>query len=636
MIIGTAGHVDHGKTALVKALTGIDADRLAEEKRRGITIDLGYAYTDEFGFVDVPGHERFVHTMLAGASGIDAALLVVALDDGVMPQTREHVQILELLGIDRAVVALTKADLAPGRVAEVSENVRALLAPTALADAPLLPASAITGEGIDALRTALLALAPRVREADLYPRLAVDRAFTLAGAGLVVTGTLVAGRIGVGDRLMLSPSGIELRVRGLHAQNRPAGQAVAGQRVALNIAGPRLSKDAVTRGDWVLHPAAHAPTGRLDIRLTLLAEEPRALRADAPVHLHLGAAHVTARVAPLDAERIEPGQTVLARLTLDRPIGALARDRLVLRDAAATRTIGGGIVIDPFPPRRGRRTPERLAQLAALDRTDPVDALRRLLSLEPGWTDRASYLRARNLPPPMLPADGATTVGDLLVSPARLEELRTDVAHRLAAHHAAAPDQPGLQIERLRMATPGRPSAAAFRAVVDALLRRHTVEQDGPWLRLPTHRATLSVQDERIWQQARELIAAERYRPPRTRDLARALSVPETQMRATLKRVQRMGRLLEVAPDQFFLSPTVAEMAGIAAGLAAAQPAGTLTAAAFRDRLANGRKVAIQVLEFFDRAGLTVRIGDERRVRLDRVAMFGEAPKASGCSEAFC
>ena len=215
MIIGTAGHVDHGKTALVKALTGIDADRLAEEKRRGITIDLGYAYTDQFGFVDVPGHERFVHTMLAGASGIDAALLVVALDDGVMPQTREHVQILELLGIDRGVIALTKSDIAASRINDVDLEVRSVLAKTLLAGAPLLPVSSLTGEGVEALRLALTSLGPRPRATDLHPRLAVDRAFTIAGAGLVLTGTLVAGRIRIEDRLTLSPPGIELRVRGV-------------------------------------------------------------------------------------------------------------------------------------------------------------------------------------------------------------------------------------------------------------------------------------------------------------------------------------------------------------------------------------------------------------------------------------
>jgi selenocysteine-specific elongation factor len=621
MIIGTAGHVDHGKTALVKALTGIDADRLAEEKRRGITIDLGYAYTDLFGFVDVPGHERFVHTMLAGASGIDAALLVVALDDGVMPQTLEHVQILELLGIDRGVVALTKSDIAAARIDDVDIEVRSVLAKTLLAAAPLLPVSSLTGEGIEALRSALSSLGPRQRATELHPRLAVDRAFTLVGTGLVLTGTLVAGRIRVGDRLMLSPPGIELRVRGLHAQNRPGQEAVAGQRVALNVTGQRLSKDAVARGDWVLHPDVHAPTARLDVRLTLLADTPRALRADAPVHFHLGATHVMARVAALAADRIEPGTTALARLTLDRPIGALANDRFVLRDAMAARTIGGGSVIDPFPPRRGRRRPERLSQLEALDRADAADALRELLMLPPGWTDRLSFLRARNLPLAAQSNMPAEAMADLLIKPAALEALHTAVVRLLAEHHASAPDQPGLQIERLRMAIPDRPSAAALRAIIDTLLRRGVIGQDGPWLRLPTHRVTLSVRDERLWQQARELIAPDRFRPPRTRDLARALSVSETAMRTLLKRVQRMGRLIEVAPDQFFLSETVAEMAGIAAEIA--QDGGTLTAAAFRDRLANGRKVAILVLEFFDRAGLTVRSGDERRVRIDRLGMFG-------------
>lgn len=630
MIIGTAGHVDHGKTALVKALTGIDADRLAEEKRRGITIDLGYAYTDTLGFVDVPGHERFVHTMLAGASGVDAALLVVALDDGVMPQTREHVQILQLLGIDRGVVALSKADIAADRVAEVSGQVRALLAGSSLAEAPLLAVSAITNEGIEPLRDALHALGPRGRPVDQHPRLAVDRAFTLAGAGLVLTGTLVSGRIRVEDRLMLSPPGLELRVRGLHAQNRRADEAHAGQRVALNVAGPRLSKDTVTRGDWVLHPDVHAPVAWLDARLTLLADEARALRSGAPVHLHLGAAHVTARVTPLETDRIEPGASSLARLTLVRPIGALSGDRLVLRDAAATRTIGGGVVIDPFPPRRGRRIPLRLAQLETLAEAEPAAALRGLLALAPGWTERAPFFRSRNLPPErqqaVMAAAPAVTVAELLLTPDSLKALRAEALLQLAAHHAAAPDQPGLQFERLRQATASRLPQQAFRAIVESLLRDGAMVQDGPWLRLPTHRVTLSAQDERIWQKARELIAADRFRPPRTRDLAQALSVPEAVMRATLKRVQRMGRLIEVAPDHYFLGETVAEMLGIAAEMAAATPTGVITAAAFRDRLANGRKVAIQVLEFFDRTGVTTRNGDERQVRADRLTLFGARP----------
>ncbi|MDR3529961.1 MAG: selenocysteine-specific translation elongation factor [Rhodopila sp.] len=627
MIIGTAGHVDHGKTALVKALTGVDTDRLAEEKRRGITIDLGYAYTDDFGFIDVPGHERFVHTMLAGASGIDTALLVVALPEGIKPQTREHLQILSLLGIDHGVVALTKADLAADRIPEVTTALRALLAGTPLSGAPMIPVSAVTGQGIDDLRAALLASVGTSRGQKGYPRLSVDRAFTLSGAGLIVTGTLVSGRIVVDDRLMLSPSGLELRVRGLHAQNKPATEAVAGQRVALNIAGPRLSKDAVTRGDWVLHPDLHAPTAGIDARITLLPDAPRAMRQDTQVHLHLGAAHVMARVSLLDRERLEPGEGAFVRLSLQQPIGALARDRIVLRDTGATCTIGGGVVLDPFPPRRGRRTPARLAQLGALEAADATEALRRLLAVAPGWTDRALFMRARNVPEAdraaLIASVPAIAAGGLILSPAAFDGVRRAVLAALAAHHRASPELPGLQAERLRLLVADRPPVTGFAGILEALLREQAIAQDGPWFRLPGHRISLSPQDEKLWRAARPLIAAERFRPPRTRDIAAALKVPETATRTTLKRLQRMGQVMEIAPDHFFLRETVAEMAAIAAE--AVDDDGLLTAAAFRDRLENGRKVAIQILEFFDKAGVTIRSGDVRRVRMDRLRLFGAA-----------
>ena len=625
MIIGTAGHVDHGKTALVKVLTGVDTDRLAEEKRRGISIDLGYAFVGDLGFIDVPGHERFVHTMLAGASGIDAALVVVALNEGIRPQTREHLQILSLLGIAQGVVALTKADLAADRSQEVAAAVEALLAGTPLAGAPMIPVSAISGQGIERLRTALRAQAARERGPTGYPRLAVDRAFTLTGAGLVVTGTLVSGRVAVEDRLLLSPSGLELRVRGLHANNKPAVAARAGQRVALNITGPRLSKDVVVRGDWVVHPDIHAPVGALDGRISLGTNNARGLRQDSRVHLHLGAAHVMARVSLLDRDRLEPGEAALVRLTLQQSIGALAGDRIVLRDSGASFTIGGGVVVDPFPPRRGRRTPARLDQLRALDEPGAVAALRGLLAVAPGWTDAALFLRGRNV----RDADRAALVaqvpaveaGGMMVAPVALERVRAAVVAALAAAHRASPELPGLQAERLRLSVVERPPAVGFAGILEVLLRDGAIARDGPWFRLPGHRIALSGQDETIWRGARSLIAAERFRPPRVRDLAIVLKLPEAAVRTTLKRLVRMGRVVEVAPDHFFLRETMAEMAVVAAEAVRAD--GLLTAASFRDRLDNGRKVAILILEFFDRTGVTVRSGDVRRVRMDRLDLFG-------------
>jgi selenocysteine-specific elongation factor len=625
MIIGTAGHVDHGKTALVKALTGVDTDRLAEEKRRGITIDLGYAYTGDLGFIDVPGHERFVHTMLAGASGIDTALLVVALPEGIRPQTREHLQILSLLGIDHAVVALSKADLAEDRIPGVAAEVRTLLAGTPLAGAPMIPVSAVTGQGIQALRDALSASSARDRNRQSYPRLAVDRAFTLPGAGLIVTGTLVSGRIAVEDRLLLSPSGLELRVRGLHAQNKPAEQAVAGQRVALNITGPRLSKDVVARGDWVLHPDIHAPAAAMDARIALLPDATRAIRQDTQVHLHLGAAHVMVRMSLLDRERLEPGQAALVRLTLQQPIGALAGDRIVLRDTGATSTIGGGMVLDPFPPRRGRRTPLRLAQLAALEVPGVAEALRGLLAVAPGWTDQGLFMRGHNVRQAdraaLTASVPAVAAGGLILSPAAFESVRAAVLAALAAHHRASPELPGLHAERLRLALAERPPLAGFRGVLEVLLRQGEIAVDGPWFRLPGHRISLSPQDDHLWRAARPLIAADPFRPPRVRDIAAALKLPEGAVRVTLKRLMRMGQIVEVAPDYFFLRETVAVMAALAAETVDAD--GLLTAASFRDRLNNGRKLAILILEFFDKAGVTVRQGDVRRVRMDRLELFG-------------
>ncbi len=375
MIVATAGHVDHGKTALVRALTGVDTDRLPEEKKRGLTIDLGFAYhplDDDhvLGFVDVPGHERFVRNMLAGVGSIDLALVVVAADDGVMPQTREHTAILDLLGVTECIAVVSKVDMVDADRAEVvSVQIDELLSGTGMRGAEIHQVSALSGTGVETLAGALRerALGLAARAANGRFRLCVDRAFMLKGAGLVVTGTVHAGVAHRGERLIVTPSGHEARIRGIHAQDRPAEQARAGQRCALNLSGRDIESGAVTRGDWIVDRALHAATDRIDVRLKVLTDEARALRHWTPVHAHLAASHSTARIAVLETGSIAPGDGGRVQIVLDHPLHALAGDRIVIRDQSATRTVGGGTVIDPFSPRRGRARPARLAWLDAIE-----------------------------------------------------------------------------------------------------------------------------------------------------------------------------------------------------------------------------------------------------------------------------
>jgi len=630
MIVGTAGHIDHGKTALVKALTGVDADRLKEEKARGITIDLGYAYSDlgdgrQLGFVDVPGHERFVHNMLAGTTGIDAALLVVSAAEGIKPQTVEHLQILDLLGLDRGIVALTKADLAnDDQLLDRMAEIETLLATTSLRGAEIVPVSAVTGQGIDELKEKLLVLGESGKGAAGFARLAVDRCFVLSGAGVVVTGTVHAGEIKVDDRLLLTPSGIEVRVRSLHAQNRPAEAGRAGERCALNLAGPRLSKDAVRRGEWVVSPELHAPTDRIDVRLSLLASEAQPLKHWSPVHVHLGSAHVMGRLALLEGERLAPGDTALAQIVLDEKVGALAGDRVILRDPSAIRTMAGATVIDPFGPPRNRRAERRLAELAALAESDG-EVMPRLLQLESGSVDLGRFGLARNLRPAevakLLEAAGGEKLEGFGFLVTTLEAARKDITETLRTFHETKADAPGLQAERLRLTLKRRWPAVVFKALLEREIRAKTVVVDGAFLRLPGHSLTLGSRDEALWKKISADMTRDRFKPPRVRDFAQAYGAPETDTRKLLQRLSKLGRVVEVAPDHYFLRPAVAEMVAIVNGFGH-----EFSAAEFRDQLDNGRKVAIQILEFFDRHGITFRRGDLRRAVPQKAGQYGSPP----------
>lgn len=635
MIIGTAGHIDHGKTTLVRALTGVDTDRLPEEKRRGISIELGYAYLHapggvSLGFVDVPGHERLLHTMLAGATGIDHALLVVAADDGVMPQTREHLVVVALLGVQEATVAITKIDridaaTRAARLAEVQADIAALLAPTPLAHSPMLAVSATTGDGIDALRERLLDAARRehAHEDGLAFRLAVDRAFTLSGVGTVVTGTVFSGSVRIGDELGVVPSGHTVRVRGIHAQNQKAESAHAGQRCALALAG--VTKDQMHRGDWACAPGIALQTDRIDVRLTLWPDEQKPMRSGTTVHAHLGASDVMASLALLDRDALAPGETALAQLVLKDGVGAWHGDRGVLRDASATRTVAGVRVLDPFAPVRYRRTPERLRTLAAWSIDDRPSRVAALLHNAPLGLDTARLARALSLAnDAALPLPGdAVRVAHTAIARSHLDALEAQITARLAEFHRAAPDEVGPDARRLKRLAGPRTDDALWRHALDALAARGALVRSGTWLHLPDHAARLDEAEHKLAQKLLPRLADGGFDPPWVRDLAKDCAASEPTVRQTLASLARRGEAFQVVKDLYYPLATVERLAAIARDCLDG-PEG-LQASSFRDATGLGRKRAIQLLEFFDRVGLTRRVKDAHLLRPD-TSLFGARP----------
>jgi selenocysteine-specific elongation factor len=647
MIIGTAGHIDHGKTTLVRALTGVDTDRLPAEKARGISIELGYAYAplangEVLGFVDVPGHDKFVHTMLAGATGIDFALLVVAADDGVMPQTREHLNILSLLGIDAGAIALTKLDaVAATRVADVERELRTLVAHSPLADAPIFAVSARSGTGIDALRSFLERRAQEHRivvDDEACFRLAVDRSFTLPGVGTVVTGTVHSGEVEVGANLVVAPAGREVRVRGIHAQNRVSQRGSIGQRCALNLAG--IARDEIARGDWVVAPSIVLATSRIDARLTLVPDEEAPLRSGAPVHVHLGAAHVDGRFVVLDAapftgersDGIVPRTSRLVQLVLQRPIAAWHGDRFIVRDAAASRTIGGGQVLDPFAPGRYRRSKVRLTHLAALEATSPAARLAALVADSPFGVDLKLFARGGNVRNPgrllqsmharQVARDGA----DFAIGERQWLALRTQVEQALGAFHRDHPDELGPDIARLKRIAFPRLDGTLFRALVADLLAAARLRQVGPWLHLPEHNTAPSAQERALVERIVPQLLDAHFDPPWVRDLAKDAAQPEAIVRSALIRASKRGEMFQVVRDLFYHPAAIREIAGIANELQASD--GEIRAAAFRDRTGLGRKRAIQILEFFDRVGFTRRVRDRHLVRAESLLALDPGSQA--------
>lgn len=744
MMIGTAGHIDHGKTSLVKALTGTDTDRLPEEKKRGMSIELGFAFLEDgkagperdarisgkvrIGFIDVPGHEKLLHTMIAGATGIDFALLVVAADDGVMPQTREHLAVLSLLGVRRGIVALTKTDrVDAARVAEVTADIKALLAPTPLADARIVPVSTVTGAGIDELRHWLVAEArcmayggtpmpyiapfvgeplrdppagwfwferkdteadadegqascvadtqeeepeeapseaeepaaedagiPCVETSDAF-RLAIDRSFSLDGVGTVVTGTVHAGQVQVGDVLEQLPGGpAGLRVRSLHAQNRSTGTAHAGQRCAVNVAG--IERHVLQRGHWLVQPDACIVSDRLDVELTLWHEEPRALRSGTRVHVHMGTTSSPAALAVLDgdvlsvtapdegstsavgghegavegravhedarrgagarrdagagrgghaaagrevsdaagmpADTLAPGRTGLVQLVLPQPLAAWHGDRLIVRDAAGQRIIGGGRVLTSLAPVRYRRTPQRLALLHVLQRPALVDRLAGLLAVSDEGVDLAQWQRVFGLSSvavfdallaghDMSATGGAAasvtqTVllrhrrlsGTFVIGEAAWQRLSASALQTLAHYHETATEEIGPDAARLRRLARLRLDDAHWRLVLDALAKQGLIALSGAFVHLPEHGTELAARDQTLLERLMPRLMEADVQGAWVRDLAEAVGEQPTALRPAMARLARGGYVYPVVKDLYITAATAAKLAAIVRRLA--------------------------------------------------------------------
>lgn len=631
MLIGTAGHIDHGKTTLVKALTGVDADRLPEEKSRGITLDLGYAYSplpdgSVLGFVDVPGHEKLIHNMLAGVTGIDFVLLVIAADDGPMPQTREHLELLDLLGLRRGAIALTKIDaVAHQRLDDARQEVEALIAGTGLAGSPVFPLSGRSGKGVAALRAHLEAAAATLRQRSAAGcfRLAIDRCFTLTGIGTVVTGTAHAGAIGVGESAIVSPPGLKARVRGLHVQDRPAESGQAGERIALALTGDFEKKD-IARGMWVVDPALALPLVRFHGELRVPSGQ-KPLTHLQTVHVHLGSEDILGRVALLDCQEVGAGITALVEILLERETLALRGDRFILRDAGAQRTVAGGRVLDIFPPVRHKRAPQRLALLDAMRNDDPAVTLGLLAEQATTGIDLDRFALSWNLSEAAAESlwqraglrvirDGHASLGFTNTAWTTLEAKLLDA---LGREHERAPDMIGVERERLRRMTAAHLPRSAFDALANELLASDRIARTRAWLHLTSHRASVTAADHDLFAVLKPLLDAAPYNPPRVRDVFKATGTPEETVRQLFRRLARAGELYPVAHDHYYTAAAIAELANIVRELNDENDAARI--ATLRDVISGGgsagRKVATQILEFFDRVGYTRRVRDDHVLR---------------------
>lgn len=633
LIVGTAGHIDHGKSALVRALTGVDPDRLPEEKRRGITIDLGFADLElddlRIGFVDVPGHERFVKNMLAGAHGIDLLALVIAADEGVMPQTREHFDICRLLGVSNGLVVITKTDLVDEEMLVlVEDDARELIAGSFLAGAPLVSVSSRTGAGMDQLKSRLVDLGKRVppRSKDFTTRLPIDRAFSMKGFGAVVTGTLISGKITEGDELELLPLKVNVRVRGLQVHNKSVHDAHAGQRTAVNLAG--IDTAQIERG-MVLAPAGRLrPTQIVDAWIDVLPGASRAVRSRSRVRFHIGATEVLGRVRVLGGSSVEPGSSGLAQLRLEAPVVAVHGDRFILRSYSPAETIAGGVIVDPFATKhRGREMDHALELLRLLmrdERSAKFEGFVRAagargarladLAAATGWTNEV----LANVAAEAQNRGSVIEVGGLYIARDSLDRLSTALIAELERHHKREPLARGMLRETLREKVFTHSAPELFNGVLARLEAEGKVVSEKDIVRSSQHTVGLSDKDVELSNRIEQIYLAAGVEAPSLDDAMTKANVPAAQRAQARKLLQLLlddRKLVRIQGEMFMHSKVIEDLKTKLLTYASQhEPNRLIDVPTFKDLAGVSRKYAIPLLEYFDREQTTRRAGDKRLI----------------------
>lgn len=630
-IIGTAGHIDHGKTSLIKALTGLETDRLKEEQERGISIDLGFAYLDlpngeRAGIIDVPGHERFIRNMLAGAHGVDLVLFTIAADDGVMPQSEEHLDFLHLLGVKKGICVITKADLAdPARIAEVQEEIEILTLDTTLEGSPIIPVSSVSGVGLDRLRQEIATQLQAYERPPLpgYFRLPVDRAFVMKGHGVVVTGTAIAGTMSEGETIRVLPGGQESRVRSIQVHGQSVAQAKWGQRVALNLAG--LEKSALTRGHVVCHPKVTLTTTRFDAAVEIRPGAGREIENHERVRVHVGTAEVIGKVIILDGrEVLPPRSSAYCQIVLEEPVVAFRGDRFILRNQTAQGTLGGGEVIYPFAQRHRRAETEVCERLAFLRSADLGAACRIYLELQSTFASPLEEIYQGVNARDDEVAKVLASDGEILPLPDKAhpeaysvakkwQRLTAEVVQALTTFHQQSSLMRGMEMESLRSQLSFSFSPKIFRAVIEKLVAEGVAVREDSSLRLPSHSVTLRGGDQETAARVEQLLQDGGFTPPEVKELEGKLGIARKLLVDLLTVLESRGAVVKVTPDLYLSGPVLEKAKTVLVNHLSTSA--EISAATFRDLLGVSRKIAIPLLEYFDRTGVTLRVGDVRKLR---------------------